>query len=124
MPRATCKYRFEWKVFDWAKNFSEILTGHDQYAFFIAFTETGRARKVIVGDRPETFDRQELEALQGESPSWLFHDPFEGPVYTYIQWQNVERRTMERLLGASFEPNDFMSNDKSVEFPTSWGVMF
>jgi hypothetical protein len=124
MPRATCGYRFEWKILNWAKDFSRILTGHEHYAFFIALTEDGRTKKVIVGDQPETLDRKELEALQQESSCWLFHDPFEGPEYTYVQWQNVDRRTMERLVGASFEPNDFLSKDESVEFPTSWGVMF
>ncbi len=124
MPHATCKYQFEWKIFNWAKDFSSILTDHSHYAFFMVFTENGLTKKVIFGDRPETFDRKELEALQQEASCWLFHDPFEGPEYTYIQWQKVDRRTMERITGANFEPNDFVSNDKSIEFPTSWGVMF
>jgi hypothetical protein len=124
MPHATCKYQFEWKVFHWATHFSTILTGHPYDAFFMAFTEAGHTKKIILGDQPETFDHQELEALQQESSSWLFYHPFEGPVYTSIQWQNVDRRTMERLIGANFEPDDFLSSDGSVEFPTSWGVMF
>ena len=124
MPHATCKYPFEWKIFSWAAHFSSVLTGDYDNAFFMAFTEDGLTKKIILGDHPETFDRKELEVLQQEASSWLFHDPFEGPVYTYIQWQNVDRRTMERLMGANFEPNDFVSNGKSIEFPTSWSVMF
>ena len=124
MPHATCKYQFEWKIFNWVTDFSGILTGHCHYAFFMAFTENGLTQKVILGDQPETFDRKELEELQQEVSSWLFHDPFEGPEYTYVQWQNVDRRTMERIIGTNFEPNDFVSNDKSIEFPTSWSVMF
>jgi hypothetical protein len=124
MPHATCKYPFEWRIFDWAKQFSSILTGHAHYAFFMTFTEGGLTRKVIFGDQPEEFDRRGLEALQRESSSWLFHDPFEGPEYTYIQWHNVDRRTLERIMGAEFEPDDFVSNEESIEFPTSWGVMF
>ena len=124
MPHATCKYQFEWKILDWATHLSSILAGHCHYAFFMVFTEDGLAKKVILVDHPETFDRKELQALQEEASSWLFYDPFEGPVYTYIQWQNVDRRTIERLMGANFEPNDFVSNDKPIEFPTSWGVMF
>jgi len=124
MPHATCKYQFEWKIFSWAKDISSILTGNSHYAFFMAFAENGITKKVILGDHPETFDRKELEELQQEASSWLFHDPFEGPAYTYVQWQNVDRRTMERIIGSKFEPNDLVSKDKSIEFPTSWGVMF
>ncbi len=124
MPQATCEYQFEWKIFNWAKHFSRILTGHYHYAFFIVFTGNGLTKKIVFGDHPEEFDRKELEALQQEAFSWLFHDPFEGPEYTYVQWQNVDRRTIERLMGAGFEPNDFVSDDKTIEFPTSRGVMF
>jgi hypothetical protein len=35
-----------------------------------------------------------------------------------------EWKIMERLTGANFEPNDFVSDDQSIEFPASWGVMF
>jgi hypothetical protein len=124
MPRATNKYHFEWKIFDWAQHFSSILTGHCHYAFFMVFTENGLTKKIVLGDQPEEFDRKELETLQQEASSWLFHDPFEGPVYTYVVWQNIDRRTIERLIGAEFEPNDFASDDETIEFPTSWGVMF
>lgn len=124
MPHPTCKYPFEWKILNWAQRFSTVLTGHCHYAFFMVFAENGLTKKIILGDQPETFDRKELVVLQQEASSWLFHDPFEGPVYTYVQWQNVDRSTMERITGASFEPNDLTSNGKSIEFPTSWGVMF
>jgi hypothetical protein len=124
MPHATSRYRFEWKILAWAAHLSTMLAGDPHYAFFMAFTEDGRTRKVILGDRPEVFDRKELEALRQEWPSWLFHDPFEGPVYTYVEWKNVDRKTMERLVGGRFEPDDLVSRDERVEFPTSWGVMF
>lgn len=124
MPHATCKYPFEWKILSWATDLSSVLTGHCHYAFFMAFTESGQTRKVILGDQPEAFDRKQLQALQQEASSWLFHDPFEGPVYTYIEWQNLDRSTMERITGIHFEPSDFVSNGKSIEFPASWGVMF
>jgi len=124
MPRATCKYQFEWKIFNWVKDFNRILTGHFHYAFFMVFAENGLTKKIIFGDQPEKFDRTELETLQKEASSWLFHDPFEGPEYTYVQWQNVDRGTMERLVGAKFDPVDFVCDDKSIEFPTSWRVMF
>jgi hypothetical protein len=124
MPRATCKYQFEWKIFNWVKHLSHILTGHPDYAFFMVLAENGLTRKIILGDHPETFDHKELEGLQQEASCWLFHDPFEGPVYTFVQWQNVGRGTVERLMGAEFEPDDFLYDDKSIEFSTSWGVMF
>ncbi len=98
------------------------LTGHDHYAFSMAFTRNGRTKRAFLGDHPEILDRKELEAPQAQSSSWPFHDPFDGPEYSCVQWQHVDRRTMEHLMGASFEPNDFVSN-KSMEFPTSPGVM-
>ena len=124
MPRATTKYQFEWKVFDWAQSFSNNLTGNVHYAFLIIFTENGLPKRIIFGDRPEWHDHQEFETMRRDASSWFLHDPFDGPVYTYLKWQNVQRQVMERLIGAKFEPNDFVSNDKTIEYPSSWGVMF
>ena len=124
MPRATCRYPFEWKIFHWAKTFSSNLTGECHYAFVVALTEGGVTRKIIFGDRPEEIDRSEVEALQQGAPSWFFHHPFEGPEYTYVEWQNIDRGTMERLIGKSFEPHDFVCEGQPIEFPTTWGVMF
>jgi len=61
----------------------------------------------------------------------LFYHPFDAPEYIYMQWQNVQRSTMERLRGESFVDADLVSKPLSsqaagerIEFPTSWGVMF
>jgi len=124
MPHATNRYPFEWKIYSWAKDFSELLTGKPHYAFFISFTGDGLIQKIIVGNQAERFDCRQSEVLCKESSSWFFHDPFEGPEYTYIDWKNLDRKTMERIIGVKLEPEDFVNGFNSIEFPMTWGVMF
>lgn len=124
MPRATCRYGFEGKVFAWAGGFSHTLTGHVHYPFLVIFGADGAARQVLVGESPERHDEAKWQAAREGAESWLVYDPFDGPVYTYIEWTNVDREVMERLLGAPFEPGDFASEGEPADFPSSWDVMF
>jgi len=92
---------------------------------------SGAVRRIFFGDGPRAFDPEMKKALTEANPSWLFYHPFDAPEYTWIEWQNVERTTMERLLGNPFDPLDFGTVHRStdameehIEFPTSWGVMY
>ena len=73
------------------------------------------------------------ELLVSKQP-FLFFDPFDAPIYTWIEWQGIARATMERLLGAEFCPADFQSFRPAGAtapalktqdaFPSTWSVMF
>lgn len=124
MPQSTYRYPLEWKILRGLANMSELLANHADQAMFIVFTENGLTKKIILGDRPRHLDHNDLEGAKREASSWLFYHPFDAPEYIYVQWQNVELATMERLIRAGFEPNDFVSNVGVISFPSSWSVMF
>jgi hypothetical protein len=124
MPHSTSRYRFEWKVLDWASRLSTALTGHPHYPFLVLFTPDGQLRQIHLGDAPERHDDAVWQRLRAAAPAWLAYDPFEGPEYTYLQWQDVPKATFERLLGATFTTEDLTAADQGIEFPATWGVMF
>ena len=130
MPRATARFQFEWKVFSWAGHLSEVLTGEDR-CFLAILDSRGAVCQLLFGADQSQYDSQTWEPLQRSNPCWLFYHPFDAPEYIYMQWQNVQRSTMERLRGESFVDADLVSKPLSsqaagerIEFPTSWGVMF
>jgi hypothetical protein len=124
MPHATNQYAFEWKIFEWAGRFSQQLTGGPHYPFLILLSPEGRVLQIHVGDAPEQHDDQLWQRLRQPVASWFVYDPFEGPVYTYIAWQNVSQVVLERLLGAPFAADSFAAQGEAMEFPTTWQVMF
>jgi hypothetical protein len=78
----------------------------------------------VFGSAPETHDEEQWAALRNGAPAWLCYDPFEGPEYTYLSWEGIGQRVMERLVGATFPPEDLTSEGERIVFRTQWGVMF
>ena len=130
MPRATARFQFEWTIFSWAAHLSEVLTGENR-CFLAILDSRGAVRQLLFGINESQYDLQTWEALQRSNSCWLFYHPFDAPEYIYLQWQNVQRSTMERLIGGCFTDTDLVSMSLSsqaasegIEFPASWGVMF
>jgi hypothetical protein len=124
MPRASYKYQFEWKILEWAWKLSWAFCGGSHYPFVILFGASGVADRLVFGPAPETHDENEWKRLLERAPAWLAFDPFEGPEYQYLSWEGLERQTVERLIGITFGPEDFGSEEGTIAFPTKWGVMF
>ena len=132
MPRATAKFWFEWKIVEWAVHLSEMLAGENR-CFLLTADADGAVRQLLIGEDEYNHDRETWSALKQSCKRWLFYHPFDGPVYTYMAWQGMERSTIERLMGKSFEEADFVAMGSSgsqgtksepIEFPSSWSVMF
>jgi hypothetical protein len=74
-----------------------------------------------------------MEKLRAGGQPYIFLDPFDAPEYTWLEWSNVRRSTMERLMGGPFVESDFVrmvgwrgapALDPPNTFPETWGVMF
>ena len=124
MPRATSKYPFEWKILQAASHLSSGLAGHEYLPFLILLSPEGQTRQILFGDSPERKDVAVWDPLMQAARAWFMYDPFDGPVYTYIAWQQVSQRTLERILRITFEETDFTASDGRLSFPLSWNVMF
>jgi hypothetical protein len=124
MPHSTSKYPFEGKIGGWASRLSSALPGHPHYPFLVLFAAGGQVRQIHFGHAPQQHDDAVWRQLKADASSWLAYDPFEGPEYTYIHWQDVSKATFERLLGAPFTSEDLTVGDQAIDFPATWGVMF
>ncbi len=106
MPHSTHRYPFEAKVWRWAQS----VNGDQGF-----FALVGADGTLTV-----------LETRR-EASSWVFYDPFDFPVYAWLEWTNVSREILEKLLGAGFQSEDlkdFTGAKNLDEIPESWGVMF
>lgn len=54
--------------------------------------------------------------------------PLNAPEYIFIKWENLNRETLGRIAGNSFEDSDlnpkFIDENKLEEFPSFWEIMF
>lgn len=130
MPRSTARFQFEWKMMGWALRFSRTLTGENR-CFLLIVDAEGAVRQLHFGEGELEYDQDSWRALMGAHPSWLFYHPFDGPVHTFMQWQDIERGSVERLMGERFEDADLAEpvhpepgTAGLSEFPSTWSVMF
>jgi hypothetical protein len=127
MPRSTVKHGFEFAILGWAT----ALPAPRNTPVFVILDEAGNITETALrGKTEEEQDRFRVETLprlKKERHSGVFWDPFDWPVYAYLEWQNVSQGAFERLIGRPFLKKELPppANEQGVcEFPTSWGVMF
>lgn len=131
MPRSTARFQFEWKMLAWAAKFSRLLAGENR-CFLLLTDADGAVRQLLIGENEYEYDKDTWQAHMQSHPSWLFYHPFDGPVYTFMRWQGIERCTIERLVGGNLEdehpagplPGSRLDETEGGEFPSSWMVMF
>ena len=120
MTRATIRYGFEAKAINWAMELSERLKGDPYYGFFLVLGRDGTVKRMEVAHEPERFDGEMCKRLKKENDSWIFYNPFCGPEYSALGWQNVSRGAFEEITKISFEDRDFVSKGKEIDFPEEW----
>jgi hypothetical protein len=124
MPHSTVAYPFEGKVGAWAADLSQARTGTLR-SFLLTLVPDGAGNSFTL-DFPAGDPRQAKERLQAAGTPFLFFDPFDAPVYTWLEWHHIARPAMERLLGRELADTDFISvkGGGRRPYPESWGVMF
>lgn len=123
MPQATCKFLFEFRILGWASNFSDTMTGENR-GFLIVFSLDGAVERIFFGSFRCDFNLDLKRTITESAVSYFFYHPFEAPEYTFIEWKNLPRQTLERLMKEEFDQNDLTASGETIEFPTTWGVMF
>lgn len=125
MPASTTRYRFEYRVNDWATRFSISLCGR-RSAFFVGLREDGSVRRIYFAPRGEEFDGAQKVQLAEAHPRWLLFQPYDEDNSAYLEWLGVDRPTMECWLGRRLEPGDFMdvrSTGTRDDWPDAWRVI-
>lgn len=129
MPRTTAAYPFEGRI--WSalqRRFAGLLSLHDEGAsLLVELSSSGEHRaRVFSPDTPASGLAARDESERGGA-AHVFLDPLDdGREYVALSWSGVERSTMERLIGESFETSDFVHfrTAARTDYPSSWSVMF
>jgi hypothetical protein len=131
MPHTTFEYGFEWRVLELAQTVCQS-GARSVRTCLIPLDRSGARVSLVVDLRPHEW-LPAKERLRQEGQPYLFFDPFDAPEYTWLEWFQVDRAAMERLLGRPFAEADFAPLvgrrraprlDPPGTFPESWGVMF
>jgi len=121
----TSRYRFEFRIQDWAASWILRLTG-TRAGFFVAFRTDGSVRRVYVASPERPFDGQQKAALGQEYRSWFLYLPYEDERGAYVEWLNLGRETVERWMGRELSPEDFIdvrTTGCRDGWPDSWRVI-
>jgi hypothetical protein len=125
MPTSTSRYRFEYRLHDWAEKYVLTLAGH-RTAYFVGMREDGTIRRVYVAPQGDPFDGATKAQLAEAHPKWFLYVPYDEDGSAYIEWLGLERRTVERWLGRRLEAIDFMdvrTTGTREDWPESWRVI-
>jgi hypothetical protein len=134
MPHMTQAYRFEWKVLEFAESLATKLSGTEGSRSFVMALDRKGAVQALHFECPRDSWHQVTEELHRIGRAYLLFDSFDAPESTWLAWRNIDRLTMERLIGDVFADTDFVKAshasprapdlDPPNTYPTSWQVMF
>ncbi len=125
MSTTTSRYRFEFRIQDWANSWILRLAG-TRVGFFVALRRDGTVRRIYVAAPDRPFDGQQKVALGQEYASWFLYLPYDNEGAAYLEWLNLDRGTIERWLGRELSPEDFIdvrTTGCRDGWPTSWRVI-
>ena len=125
MTTTTSRYRFEFRIQDWAASWIERLVGH-RVAFFVAFRRDGTVRRVYIAPPDRPFDGAQKAALGQEYSMWFLYLPYDDEGAAYVEWLSLERATIERWVGRELTPEDFIdvrTTGCRDGWPESWRVI-
>lgn len=125
MPTSTSRYRFEYEMDRWARRFIVPFAG-EECAFLVALRESGSVRRVYVAPPGRAFGPEQKDRMTTDNHAWFLFVPYHDGSSTFMEWQGLDRATVERWLGRAFDPDDFLdvrTTGRSDGFPTHWRVI-
>jgi hypothetical protein len=125
MPTSTSRYRFEFRLFDWAETFIRSLSG-TRCAFFVGLRADGTIRRIYVSPPDDPFDGERKAKLAEAYTGWFVYAPYEEPGTGYLEWLGLEQAVAERWLAARLGADDYFdvrSTSAREGWPESWRVI-
>jgi len=125
MTTGTSRYRFEFRLADWAAGFSRSLCG-DHRGFFVGFRGPADVRRLYVAPQGASFDGERKAKLAERYNSWFLYSPFDESGASYLEWLNMPHAVAERWLGRQLEAADFLdvrTTSAREGWPESWRVI-
>ena len=125
MPTSTSRYRFEFRMHDWAQRYARSMCGC-RTGFFIGLRDDGSPRRVYFARPGESIDNDRKNAMVDQHPMWVLYAPYDEPDHGYLEWYALDRATAERWLGSSLEDADFIDvrgTETRDAWPLTWRVI-
>ncbi|MBW2254260.1 MAG: hypothetical protein JRI25_06630 [Deltaproteobacteria bacterium] len=125
MPKSTARYRFEFRVHDWAVSTSRALCGR-RTGFFIGMRDDASLRRIYFPRPGRAFSGDRKNAMAEAHPVWLLYAPYEEPGSAYLEWFNLDRSIVERWLEGKLGPEDFLdvrNTESREDWPPTWRVI-
>jgi len=125
MPASTARYRFEFRLFDWAEETSRALTG-SRRAFFVGFRDDGSPRRMYFANSGMPFDGDRKAQLAETHTNWFLYSPYDVAGTGYLEWLGLPRRAAEIWLKRRLEATDFLdvrSTNARDGWPDNWRVI-
>ena len=125
MSTSTARYRFEFRLFDWAETLSRGLCG-SRTSYFVGLRDDASVRRIYFASDGMQFDGEQKTQLAATYTRWFLYTPYEDPGTGCLEWYGLERATAERWLARAFEPVDFLdvrATGTRDEWPTNWRVV-
>jgi hypothetical protein len=134
MPHTTHAYPFEIKVAQLAETLCGRFTaGQRPRALLLVLDDAGNVRSLTF-EAPDGWHVTVERLRQADIPHLFYRPLEEGLEYVWLSWSGIDRSTMQRLMGQTFEEADFLpftavrdrapKLEPEKQFPPSWGVMF
>ena len=78
MSTATVRYRFEYRLFDWAESYSRTFCA-SRVAFLVALRSDGSMRRVYFAQPGTPFDGEQKTSMAQSNPRWFLFAPADEP---------------------------------------------
>lgn len=124
MARSTARYRFEFKMVDWAQGFVRSLCGQ-RVSLFVGLRADGTVRRVYCARPGADFAPERRDAMTEAHPVWLLYAPYDDPDTAYLEWFGLDREVAEQWLGP-LERDDFVDvrgTEPRDDWPSTWRVI-
>jgi hypothetical protein len=125
MPSSTARFRFEFRMLEWAENLSRSLCG-DRRALFVGLRADGAVRRVYFASGDESFEGDRKTRLAQSHPGWLLFLPHGEAGTGYVEWFGLDAKVAERWMAHRLDAADYVDvrgRSERTEWPTTWRVL-
>ena len=125
MATSTARYRFEFRLLEWAETFSRKLAG-SRNSVFVGMRDDASIRRIYMARAGTSFDGDRKSTLVEAHPRWLLYTPYDEAGTGYLEWFALPQSVAERWIGRPLEMADFLdvrSSSTRNDWPETWRVI-